>query len=472
MASGQRNGPTGDGSSAGWTALTILLAGCFLLFLGYATLAGRGLWDDGAFFLLRMAERHTVISPEPPRWIGYLLIEWPVLLALEAGLRPLPLLGILFTFGMLWLAPLTLGLCWLLLPAGRKELFLFPLLSLLLGWMASAFFAMGTAQVIALWFWPALFATLHLPLANNRQVALLSLLAGPMLLMHEAMSYLGLLLAGAAIWRLRRAAPGPARIGLALAAICFVLGAGIAAWYILHPAIPPNRAYFMQAVYRLRFLSAGDLRINWPAAIGLVGGGLLWWSWKRPDAVARHLAVWLPPAALLFAAAGLAPILLPEQFAPVTQTNARAWAVLVPAGLALLMLARESGRLPLPLDSHQWRGIIAGLAAAQITWQICATMQWAGYVDLFRRELAGRPGLVRHEDTLLAEASLGTQALAPLVTGWTNTSMSIVLAPQGRVAAIVAAPEGIAWQPFDPLRPEQLPRVEGVDYAPYLAAIR
>jgi hypothetical protein len=145
----------------------------------------------------------------------------------------------------------------------------------------------------------------------------------------------------------------------------------------------------------------------------------------------------------------------------------------VPAALALLMLAREAGWVrSFPLAAPLSRHVIAGIALAQITWQVCASVQWAGYVGIFRSELADRSGLVRYEDTLLARSRIGGQALSSIVTGWTNVPMSIVLAPEGRVATIIDAPEDIDWRPLDPRDPRQLPRVDGIDYDAYLQALR
>jgi hypothetical protein len=49
--------------------------------------------------------------------------------------------------------------------------------------------------------------------------------------------------------------------------------------------------------------------------------------------------------------------------------------------------------------------------------------------------------------------------------------MSIVLAPGGRVGAIVGNPDPDGWEPFDPRRPAEIPRIAGVDYEPYVAAL-
>jgi len=67
---------------------------------------------------------------------------------------------------------------------------------------------------------------------------------------------------------------------------------------------------------------------------------------------------------------------------------------------------------------------------------------------------------------------IGLQAVAALDWPWTDPLLSIVLAPGGRVGAIVAAPKSyLGWQPFDPARPNALPPVPGIDYSLYLDAL-
>jgi hypothetical protein len=55
---------------------------------------------------------------------------------------------------------------------------------------------------------------------------------------------------------------------------------------------------------------------------------------------------------------------------------------------------------------------------------------------------------------------------------WAVPEMSIVLAGNGPVRAIVGPPWD-GWQPFDPTRVEELPRLArfGVSYGPYARAL-
>jgi hypothetical protein len=59
-----------------------------------------------------------------------------------------------------------------------------------------------------------------------------------------------------------------------------------------------------------------------------------------------------------------------------------------------------------------------------------------------------------------------------LTWGWTNPWLSVVLAPQGRVRAIIANPGARSAGTFDPTRAAGLPPIAGVDYSDYVAALQ
>jgi hypothetical protein len=54
---------------------------------------------------------------------------------------------------------------------------------------------------------------------------------------------------------------------------------------------------------------------------------------------------------------------------------------------------------------------------------------------------------------------------------WIEPSMSIVLAPGGRVATIIAARREARWYPFDARRPDELPRSRFWTFDGYLRAL-
>jgi len=72
----------------------------------------------------------------------------------------------------------------------------------------------------------------------------------------------------------------------------------------------------------------------------------------------------------------------------------------------------------------------------------------------------------------MAKPTIGNQVLLRLSWGWTNPWLSVALAPQGRVSAIIATPGGRSAGTLDPTRATGLPPIAGVDYTTYVAALQ
>jgi hypothetical protein len=188
--------------------------------------------------------------------------------------------------------------------------------------------------------------------------------------------------------------------------------------------------------------------------------------------LARWLTLWLPPFLLFAVFTALSPVVALSSFAPNLQHAARAWEAVAVALLLPPLFLHLSGRFSLGGTGRRLAVmVIAILAVGQITWQVAATAQWSGRLALLQAALASRVGLIPIEETPLVERHVGLQALAPLGWAWTDPLLSIVLAPHGDVAAIVTVLQPTGWQPFDPALPADLPKVPGIDYTRYLAAL-
>ena len=129
------------------------------------------------------------------------------------------------------------------------------------------------------------------------------------------------------------------------------------------------------------------------------------------------------------------------------------------------------------LDEKRWRravAIVTTLGIFQCCWHTLATQQWAGYLDVFREEVSSRKGFIAFEDSVLAYRNIQRQIIAGMNWTWSLPLMSIVLAPQGRVQAIIGNQDP-RWSshPFDPREAKELPDLSryGVSYTEYLAQI-
>jgi hypothetical protein len=55
--------------------------------------------------------------------------------------------------------------------------------------------------------------------------------------------------------------------------------------------------------------------------------------------------------------------------------------------------------------------------------------------------------------------------------GWTNPCVSYLLSPDGRVRTMIGSRPDLPYLPYDPLRPETLPRSRRFDISEYLRAL-
>ena len=115
--------------------------------------------------------------------------------------------------------------------------------------------------------------------------------------------------------------------------------------------------------------------------------------------------------------------------------------------------------------------IVALAAAAQITWQVAATLRWDAFIAGVRHELASHRGYLAYDTAFAPGTPIGPAAGSLLATSWTLPQLSIALAPGGRVATIIGNPPPIGWQSFDPTRPAELPPAAGIDYTDYAKAL-
>src|SRR5215470_10436057 len=193
--------PGGDTMGPAVRVAAVALTAYFIAFLVYAILAERGFAGDGSHYFLAQLQRPRVYSPEVSRWAANLLTEWPMLLAMRAGVTDIRTLSWLFGFGLYFPSVATMVLSWWLLPPDRKSLFVLPLLTLVFGWMGMSYGVISQGQVAALWFWPTAFALAGVGPRAGVVVALV--LALPTILMHEALCLYGPILVTLARLRAR-----------------------------------------------------------------------------------------------------------------------------------------------------------------------------------------------------------------------------------------------------------------------------
>jgi hypothetical protein len=422
----------------GWLALAVVLAAVLAMQV-WAGIALRGLYADGAYYAQQLLFRDAFVVIEPSRWTSQMLMQAPVVLAMRLGLDSPGEVALAFSLTTN-LLPLVLTLaCVAVLPDEARAYALFPVFVFLAASMGAAFASVADGSTATAYAWLLLLLVLFGHLNRLRLTGILLLAAGALRL-HEAMAFLGPLLAFACLWRCRSAESRAARIVLSLAAILVMLGCAIAIHDVLHPRLMANRSSFINDVVSARWLLPGRDRVSLIAVPGLIAlmvlpAALL----RRPLMAGAMIAI--APIFLLVAILALV-----EPACPSAAFAARNNACLLTAPDMLVLLLVRHRRPP----SAAAALVTAMLGLAVASADAAATLGWLGYEGAMRAALASSRGVVAWPDALARLPAPQAEALQRFTWPWTTPLMSLWLAPGPAVDAIIANPRGVAWQPFDP----------------------
>lgn len=435
----------------------------------------RPLYADGFYYLLRLLESGD-LRGAPARLTVEVIRQWPLLAADALGIGDLHTLAVMFG-AVVQILPLAItALAWLPLPADRKWLFVLPLLHVAAGTMASAFMPITEGATAAAYFWLLLFAVMFAPLRGVWALVIGTLAAGTILL-HEAMAFLGPVLAAAAWLRARGTAPR-LRIALRLLAAWFAAVAALHLYFIVFPSHPANRASFFDALLRHYWAYGFEGSPNLPAMLGLGGiaavtviavaqlvsrsRAAIWGGWWIVAALAA-ISAWEIGNAI---AGG-------RLLAAAAQMNSRNHGLFLslPLAVAALALAHRAAA-PRPAVVAQVLATAAVLMAGALVWHAAALQRWNAYLGVFRQVLASHSGYVPFDAALAPLSPAERRLMRGMAHGWVEPSMSIVLAPGGNVRAIVGPWMTQGWQAFDARKPEELPRHRTWRFDAYLEALK
>jgi hypothetical protein len=149
-----------------------------------ASIHARGLCQDGAYYLLKIAERDWFYLVDPAGTTVQALRQLPVVLLSRFSDASLFERAQVFTFAMLVLPPTMVGICFALAPRGMKGWTLLPVLHLLLGLSTTSFEAVGEASIAAAYLWILIFLLIFRTRSVTSQILFL-LLTPPAFQLHE-----------------------------------------------------------------------------------------------------------------------------------------------------------------------------------------------------------------------------------------------------------------------------------------------
>jgi hypothetical protein len=114
--------------------------------------------------------------------------------------------------------------------------------------------------------------------------------------------------------------------------------------------------------------------------------------------------------------------------------------------------------------------ILIFLCVAQAAADVAATWRWREYITDVQTRLSTSSGLILWESTLHTGDARRDFNWC-MQHGWQLPIMSIVFAKHGVVRSMVDLPAGSSWRPVDPEKPDELPKLRGIDYRPYIEAL-
>jgi hypothetical protein len=426
----------------------VLFALLFALVL-IATGAMRGLYADGAFFLLRLIERGTWFDFDPARTHAQWMGQGPPWLFMQLGIRDVKVLARAYSFGLLGLPALFYALA---LWRTRLEPVLHIAVAVLTAvvFLNTQFFAVGEYNIAyALATWVAALLLSTRPLGWLGQGTLLLVLTA-LIRAYEVMLSLGPALALLAWVRARRLDPEGSRERLILPVV--VLAAALGIWVAIQYGLRVRSDSIVQSSHRLKgVIHNGQLLISLLFAATFALAAL-----ERPRAglhrILSGVAVALP---------GL--LLLPWVWAkPSRHHDSRAWAGLA-LTLGLLWTARAAWKFGFREGWAERAGFELGRmrGAVILLWLVLSgiiaghTLGWQRYLRAFESELAPTSQGSGQRVRPWADVSDELKERSRLYGWpWTQPSLSVLMQPADPDRVVIENPPGVApWQPFSPQAP-------------------
>jgi len=442
----------------------------------YAALNCRGLYADASYYLFKIAWTERFLFNDPARGTVQVLRQAAVVILRRLTNLGLFELGQAFSLSMLLLPIVLCGLCWPILPQNRKSWVIFPVLGLLAGVSASNFAAIGEGAVAASYLWPLLFLFLFRVEHLVFQIAFL-LLCIPALFLHEAAFPFMLVFLLACAGKYLAASTRAEGIFLGICATIFLCIIAYEIRWIIHPINVVDRDGYIVGLRQLAFVVAGD-RWNLPLLTGVIALVVLAFSAVlRLESTNRIASAGTLVTTLVFIAWTLSAAIVPwvsdATFSPFPQYVARNQALFVGSALAAAAVIALQQKIPQQIWSRPTTlVVIAALACAQLSWDLAATDRWRAYMADVRSRLARSEGLISWEQALALGNADKNRLWQAMSFGWTMPSFSVILQSGTPVRSLIAAPKGMPWQPFDPSNVDNLPRIRGVDYTPYVDAMK
>ncbi|MBS0540147.1 MAG: hypothetical protein JSR47_15375 [Proteobacteria bacterium] len=421
----------------------------------------RGLFVDGATFLVQIVRYEEFFQFYPPRRFAMIAGQLPVMTAILLGVTDLHLLARLLSFGLF---ALPTALYSLALYRARNDTVLLSGVIAIVGlvFLTTSFFIVGEYNTV---YALATLVGVRLLTADRLRWVeglVLVLLAAFSLRVYEAMLYIGPLLVLMTLWRawsVPRRPLGPLLLYLA-SAVLFGGACAVAIDSIVHPFSPLIDSHIGDTLGQIvNFWHNIPFDCAFGAALVVVV-----WALVRPaDLTTAKPYRW---AIVLLALMALSPLLAVAETLirplPKAQYVARTMGGLVVCGILVFLwlhTSRLHNRLKAlivlrrPDAARRLLAFACLMPLAAGPSDILLSREWVGFLDAARATVTSRTGIVAIEDTPLVRWPHSL-----MVENWVLQSQSLILrAREGD--AVIVPPRGFTeWVPFAPDDPPNIGR--------------
>jgi hypothetical protein len=136
---------------------------------------------------------------------------------------------------------------------------------------------------------------------------------------------------------------------------------------------------------------------------------------------------------------------------------------------AVFVLLWRRGTTPSRFMTAPVIAIVMALTITQALMQAITTNLWRGYIGDLRGLVATKHGVISHTDAVAALDSDGSRFRRELLESWSVEPLSILLAPEGHVVAVVEPAATARWVPYRFDKPQTLPHLPQLDWSHFPA---
>ena len=385
--------------------------------------ADKHLSADGVFFFTRVVDSGWFGGISWSRIHAEYSVEWPLVLAVRAGVVNLGVLSAVYGAGICLPYVLSFMLCLYAVRGEHSGLLVFPAASMAMVNLASDYILVGEHHVLALVTWPILLLLLRRAPWTAGDCVLLVVLLCAYMRLYDASCVPATVLAACAAYRALTAPPGFQRGAAAVACALCLYATMLSVYFCAAPRDEANRAAFLQGVrYSLGSLENRACALFTALYAAAVAMRSPWFRHAATLTVAAYAVAGVCFGVHAGSSVSFASRTLVATLLPVMMLGAiAAWRTGV---------CRMIGRDALVVV------FVAVLAAGSV--RNCYV--WRGFAHEVKGIVASRSGYVRIEDTPLPGHPCGWT--------WNNGLLGLVWSDR-EVHALILDSRGTHWLPFD-----------------------